>query len=137
MTVPSQATGETDLTQILAHLTVTRRPGSFVVITVDEPVSLGDGVEAVLAESEAITVVAATEAADRNGWSYHFTAAWLTLDVHSSLEAVGLTAAFAAALAERRIPANVLAGFYHDHLLVPIERADEAVQCLNGLRPAE
>ncbi len=59
---------------------------------------------------------------------------WLTLTVESSLEAVGLTAAFAAALAERGIPANVLAGLRHDHVLVPVDRAEDAVAALRSLR---
>ena len=63
-----------------------------------------------------------------------FEVAWLTLRVHSALEAVGLTAAFSAALGERDIPCNVLAGTFHDHLLVPVDRADDAVDALEALR---
>jgi hypothetical protein len=62
-----------------------------------------------------------------------FPAAWLTLTVDSSLEAVGLTAAFSAALAEAGIPANLLAGLRHDHILVPADRADDAVAPLRAL----
>ena len=50
-----------------------------------------------------------------------------TLTMHSSFEAVGLTAAFATRLAEAGIPANVLAGYHHDHILVPVDRADDAI----------
>ena len=85
-------------------------------------------------EDEGVTVVATRAAAERNGWAFDFEAAWLTLDVHSALEAVGLTAAFSAALGEAGIPCNVLAGFHHDHLLVPLDRADDAIACLLGLR---
>ncbi len=127
--------GETDLEAMLTGLTVSRRPGRFVVATVEAPVALGDGVEMVLAETEAITVVATVERADRSGWGHDFEAAWLTLDVHSSLDAVGLTAAFSAALATRGISCNVLAGFYHDHILVPAAMADEAIECVEALRP--
>lgn len=98
-----------------------------------EPVTLGDGVWAVVGEPEGTTAVVAVEAAERRGWPVGFRAAWLTVAVHSSLEAVGLTAAMAAALAERGIPCNVLAGYFHDHLLVPLERADEAVVALEAL----
>ncbi len=126
--------GETDLGRMLAGLTVTVRPGRFTVACADGPVTLGDGVEALVAEAEGPTVVATVEAARRHGWPVGFEAAWLTLDVHSALEAVGLTAAVAAALADEGIPANVLAGFFHEHLLVPADRADDAVACLTGLR---
>jgi hypothetical protein len=57
----------------------------------------------------------------------------LTLTVWSSLEAVGLTAAFSRALADADIPCNVLAGYHHDHLLVPVDRADEAIAALRTL----
>ena len=53
--------------------------------------------------------------------------------MHSSLEAVGLTAALSGALAARGIACNVLAGYVHDHLLVPWDRADEATECLEAL----
>ena len=57
----------------------------------------------------------------------------ITLTVHSSLEAVGLTAAVATALAARGIAANVIAGARHDHVLVPTARADEALAALQAL----
>lgn len=53
--------------------------------------------------------------------------------MHSSLEAVGLTAAVAARLAEPGISANVVAGFFHDHVFVPWARREEAVEALWGL----
>src|SRR5687768_522502 len=57
----------------------------------------------------------------------------LTLTVHSSLEAVGLTAAVATALAARGIAANVVAGARHDHLFVPAARAEGALALLRAL----
>jgi hypothetical protein len=119
---------------MLDGLTVSRRPGVFTVVTVDDAPPLGDGVEAVLTEAEGTTVVVTVEAAEAKGWPVEFVAAWLTLDVHSALEAVGLTAAFSAALAKDDIPCNVLAGYFHDHLLVPLDRVDDAVAALEALR---
>ena len=57
----------------------------------------------------------------------------ITLTVHSALDGVGLTAAVATALAARGIACNVVAGFHHDHLFVPRERAEEAVRALAAL----
>jgi hypothetical protein len=57
----------------------------------------------------------------------------ITLDIHSSLEAVGLTARVATALTEHGISANMIAGFHHDHVFVPWERRDEAMTALRGL----
>ncbi len=131
--------GETDLASMLSGLSVTRRPGVFTVVTrpASEVASLtvgAGGIEALMDETEGVTVVATVDAAAERGWSGDFEAAWLTLDVHSALEAVGLTAAFSAALGEQGIPCNVLAGYFHDHLLVPVDRADAAIAALEALR---
>lgn len=128
--------GETDLAAMLAGLTVTVRPEPYTYVTVGQAPPLTDGVEAVLREEEGITAVVTVDGARRRGWTVGFVAAWLTLDVHSALEAVGLTASVATALAADGIPANVLAGHHHDHLLVPADRADDAVACLARLAAA-
>jgi hypothetical protein len=60
-------------------------------------------------------------------------AGWITLRVHSALEAVGLTAAVSAALAREGVSCNVVAGFYHDHLFVPHDSAAQAVRLLEDL----
>ena len=80
-----------------------------------------------------ITAVVSIDEAERRGWPVEFRGAWLTVSVHSSLEAVGLTAALANVLAARGIACNVLAGYFHDHLVVPLDRADEAIAALEAL----
>ena len=119
---------------MLASISIRRRPGTYTVVSVAEPVTTGDGVEAVMTEDEGTTVVVTCEVAERRGWPIGFVAAWLTIEVHSALEAVGLTAAMSAVLADHGIPCNVLAGYFHDHLLVPAGRADDAVAALESLR---
>ena len=126
--------GELDLAKMLATLTVERRPEIVTMVSVDQPVELGNGIYVVLAEAEGTTVVATLAEAERRGWATDFQAAWLTIQVHSSLEAVGLTAAMSRVLTEHAIPCNVLAGFYHDHLLVPVDVADQAIAALASLR---
>ncbi len=81
--------------------------------------ALRDSAAATIVEDEAVTLVITTDQAEANGLPYDFPAAWLTLEVHSSLHAVGLTAAVARMLTDEGVPCNVFAGFYHDHLLVP------------------
>ena len=93
----------------------------------------GVSVEATIVEEEGTTTVLATTDAERLGIRPEFVAAWLTLGVHSPLGAVGLTAAVATALAEEGIPCNVLAGYHHDHLLVPAQQADRALAVLSAL----
>jgi len=121
---------------MLATLRVQRRPDPVTVVTVpaaDGPVAPAPGIEATIVEAEGTTVVVAIDEAERRGWDVGFRAAWLTIEVHSALEAVGLTAAMSAALGAENIPCNVLAGFYHDHILVPLERADDAITALESL----
>jgi hypothetical protein len=127
-------TGETDLKKMLSTLSVQRRDDAVTLVSIEGPIELGNGIEALMMESEGTTVVATLDEAGRRGWPIDFEAAWLTVEAHTSLEAVGLTAAMSKVLTERGIPCNVLAGYYHDHLLVPIERADEAVEVLESLR---
>lgn len=57
----------------------------------------------------------------------------ITLKVHSSLQAVGLTAAVSTALATHNISCNLIAGFYHDHLFVPAADAAAALALLEQL----
>ncbi len=126
--------GMTDLDEMLRTLTVSVRPERYTFVAVDSAPPLGDGIAAVIREDEGDTVIATIERSAAEGWPVDFVAAWLTLDVHSALEAVGLTAAFSAALGRAGIACNVLAGFHHDHLLVPADRADEAVSVLEAIR---
>ena len=121
-----------ELSSLLRNLSVTRRPGRWCLITTP-PLDPDIMVAATVMEDEGLTSVVSVADAERLGHRPEFVAAWLTLDVESALDSVGLTAAVATALAARRIPCNVLAGFHHDHLLVPEARADEAVAVLRAL----
>jgi len=89
-----------------------------------------------LHEREGLTVVLEKAEAQRLRFHYTFEARLVTLNVHSSLQAVGFIAVVAAELANAGIPCNVLAGFYHDHLLLPVDRVDDAMQVLRSTREA-
>ncbi|AMP14250.1 ACT domain-containing protein [Collimonas pratensis] len=84
-------------------------------------------------EQEGLTLVLPQQAAERAGLAYEGVFAMITLNVHSSLAAVGLTAAVAAELTKAGISANVLAACFHDHIFVPAARASEALAALNAL----
>lgn len=132
--------GETDLTKMLQSISVTVRPDDYVVVALDPSADvppLGDGVAAVIDETEGPTVIATMTKAAYEGWSHDFVAAWLTIDVHSALEAVGLTAAFSRQLGRAGIPCNVIAGFHHDHILVPHDKSDAAVEVIEALAKSD
>ena len=82
-------------------------------------------------EHEALTVVISKQTADAEGMQYDGVFKQITLTVHSSLNAVGLTAAVATKLAEKGLSANVIAAFYHDHIFVQTDAADKALAALN------
>lgn len=128
------STAMTDLDDILRSLDVSARPDRYVFATVPAGSLAMAAAHASIIEAEGVTIVMTTEEARRHGLDASPAMAWLTLTVHSSLEAVGLTAAFSTALAQAGISCNVLAGFYHDHLLVPYDRLDQAVSVLRALR---
>ena len=91
-------------------------------------------VAATIVEDEGVTTIIPVADAERLGVVPEFVAAWLTVDLHSDLDLVGLTAVFSTALAAAGIPCNVLAGYHHDHLLVPEAEADRVIAILRGLR---
>jgi len=123
-----------DLTLLLRSLEPELQPGVYVFAVLPAGRELGSlPVVATFQEREGLTVVLEEGAAQQAGLSSLFRAAWITLTVHSDLEAVGLTAAFSGAMAHAGISCNVLAGAYHDHLFVPVARAQEALGLLRNL----
>ena len=85
-------------------------------------------------EAEGVTLILPASAAE--GLSASPPMRMITLTVHSSLEAVGLTGAFTAALTRAGISANVVAGYHHDHIFVPERDADRALEALHALSRA-
>jgi hypothetical protein len=127
-------TGETDLKKLLKTLKPSHHTGDFVFCVVND-LSVIDLKEIVMffREGEGNTIIIKKEVADRLHLPYSFVASWITLSVHSSLAAVGLTAAFSKALAEKNISCNLVAAFYHDHIFVDKKDTEEAMAVLAGL----
>jgi GNAT superfamily N-acetyltransferase len=125
------SSGERDLQVLLATMSPELRPGRFVFATTAE-IPPGCTPVVVVREDEGVTVVLPQEEADRLGLGYDYVAAMITLRVHSALDAVGLTAVVAQRLATAGLSCNVVAGYHHDHLFVPAERAEEAVDLLGA-----
>ncbi len=110
-------------------------PGVFVFASLPAGADLSGIVTiATFREAEGVTVVVEESEATRAHLPVQFRAAWITLAVHSDLHAVGLTAAFAAALTEANISCNVMAAVHHDHIFVPIEAAGAALERLQALQ---
>lgn len=126
--------GETDLNILLKTLEPYLNEGDYVFCTIDD-ITLINPAEILFyfKEKEAVTIIVKKEVADKNKLSYSTVMAWITLTVHSSLDAVGLTAAFSTALAKENISCNVVAGFYHDHIFVVRKDAELAIITLNQL----
>ena len=82
-------------------------------------------------ESEAVTIIVPTNNTDDEVW------AWIVNATVTSLTATGITAAFSKALNEAKIPCNVIAAYYHDHILVPYPMKDKAVAILSQVEIKE
>ncbi|NIF06223.1 ACT domain-containing protein [Chryseobacterium sp. Tr-659] len=127
--------GEKDLSVLLQNMEPVLNSGEYVFCTLEKPdqVSDPDKILFFFRETEAVTVVVEKQIADE--WNMHYTyiASWITLNIHSSLEAVGLTAAFANALKKENISCNVVAAYFHDHIFVAKKDAENAMKALNGL----
>lgn len=123
--------GEKDLDLLLKGMKPKLNPGTYVFITIsNSEIIPRNHILYEFKEEEGLTVVLLKEKADELGLIYHFIASWITLTVHSSLNAVGLTAAVSTALAKQDISCNVVAAFHHDHLFVPVAHTQTAMQVL-------
>ncbi|RQR55364.1 ACT domain-containing protein [Burkholderia sp. Bp9126] len=126
---------ETDLAILLRTMQPELHPGAYAFVSLphDANVSLSETI-ATFHETEGLTVVVSEETAARHGWPVLFRAAWITLTVHSDLQAVGLTAAFAQALGAAGISCNVMAAACHDHIFVPFGDGTGALDALVALQ---
>ncbi|OEE05028.1 transporter [Vibrio cyclitrophicus] len=132
-------TAITDLDILLKSMSPELIEGSYVFCTVDGV--LADYVElnpiSTFREKEGLTLVLTEDAATQAQLNFEGVFSLITLSVHSSLEAVGLTAAFATKLGLYGISANVIAGYYHDHIFVQKDKADAAMSALREFSEAE
>ena len=126
--------GETALATLLRSMSPQLNDGEYVFCTLPDPrIPTGYEVIGSFREQEGLTVIVERQQAEQAGLAFDYVAAWITLNVHSALEAVGLTAAFASALGQAGISCNVIAGYYHDHLFVGRADAERSMQVLRQL----
>jgi hypothetical protein len=127
--------GETNLKHLLMNMQPELLEEEFVYCSIS-PISVAQLdylPRGVFHEAEGMTLIVEKSIADAEQLEYSFVARMITLNVHSSLEAVGFLAAISTELARAGISANVISALYHDHLFVPAVRAEEAMAILSKL----
>ncbi|MGX7875831.1 ACT domain-containing protein [Mesorhizobium sp. ORM6] len=125
-------TGETNLKKLLASMTPELLGDVHVFVTLAPGALPPAGLEPVMVfrEREGTTLIVTEDAAMAGGLTASFRCRMITLNIHSSLEAVGFLAAITARLAAAGMGVNPVSAFYHDHLFVPANRAQEALELL-------
>jgi hypothetical protein len=128
-------TGETELGTLIRSMRPELKPGVYIFITIPAAQNPPDGIEPLMAfrEPEGWTCIVEEDLAHAAGLAGIYPCRMITLTVHSSLEAVGFLAAVTTRLAQAGISVNPVSGFHHDHLFVPAERAEEAMEILAAL----
>ncbi|MGE5108650.1 MAG: ACT domain-containing protein [Sphingobacteriales bacterium] len=124
--------GETDLDKLLKTMKPRHNTGNFVFCSVNNTALINfTEIIFLFKEAEGITVILPKQSADKLKLPYSFIAAWITLTVHSALQAVGFTAAFSKALSDNGISCNVVSAFFHDHIFVDKKDINKAMKVLN------
>ncbi len=126
-----------DTQAMLANMTPALKDGEFVfcattdadVIARALPLALGS-----FKEEEAVTLILGRAEAATLGFAAAMPMRRIVLEVFSSLDGVGLTAAVAGALAAAGIPCNMVAAFHHDHVFVPADMAERALAVLRDVQ---
>lgn len=139
MSATNSAPGETSLAVLLATLTPTLQDSMYVFVTIPTtqtpPTALLSSPSTAMTfrEQDGLTVITTLETAEEFSLSHVFSSRKITLEVQSSLEAVGFMAVISKVLAANGIGCNPVSGYFHDHIFVPEGKAEEAVRLLQEL----
>lgn len=130
----NKMSAEKNLSTLLKNMTPTLNPGAYIFATLTDidRIKRSDTI-CEFKEKEGVTIVMEKQKALEYGLPVESIFAWITLEIHSSLDAVGLTAAFSNELAKFGISCNVIAGYFHDHIFVGETDGKKAIQVLEGL----
>lgn len=122
---------------MISNMSPELQTGRYVFATVPEDLCSGDLLSeaiSVFQEAEGVSLILPTEVAQASGFNVEDEMRCITLNVYSSLQGVGLTAAVSSALGESDIPCNMVAAYHHDHVFVPAEKSELAMRVLVGLQ---
>ncbi len=122
---------------MISGMTPIAQPGIYVFISTEDPdlvASLSSEALSTFREKDGMSMLIPVEFAKMSGLSVDQPMSCITLNVYSSLEGVGLTAAVATALGDNSIPCNMVAACHHDHVFVPSEMCDRAIEILTALQ---
>lgn len=128
-------TAEQNLSILLSSMKPSLHPDTFVFATLSESERKKLSLQSILEfrEEEGVTIIVKQSEATAIGLKFQYPCRMISLNVHSDLNAVGFMARITTALAEKGISVNVVSAFYHDHLFVPVDRAEEAMGVLDNL----
>ncbi|KAF6784011.1 ribonuclease h family protein [Colletotrichum sojae] len=134
-TSTDKAGGELSLSKLLATLTTVLHEPTYVFITLPDTAPLPPlpEIHMLFRETEGITLITTLDVAVAHGYEYQYECKKITLNVHSSLEAVGFMAAVATRLAKNGISVNPVSAYFHDHIFVPVGKEDVTVRLLEEL----
>ena len=129
--------GSKNLQHLLASMSPELKPDTYVFATIPAGEPLPD-IKTIMQfqETEGLTIITPQTAADAAGLAYEFPCRMITLNVHSSLDAVGFLAAVTAKLATLEIGVNPVSAFFHDHLFIPADRAGDVMAALSEFNEA-
>ena len=126
--------GEKNLSVLIKEMKPFVNEGEYIFTTVKDTSTIDkETIIGQFKEAEGITLILEKKVADNLGLHYDFIASWITLKIHSALDAVGLTAAFSSELAKHNISCNVMAGYYHDHIFVDKKDESKTIDVLTNL----
>ncbi|MGX9357527.1 ACT domain-containing protein [Roseobacteraceae bacterium S113] len=126
--------GETNLDKLIRSMSASLVEGLYVFVTVESGrVPEGISPRMMFEEAEGTTLIMQKSEAEKHNLPYEFPCRMITLNIHSSLEAVGFMARISSELAKHEMGVNPVSGFFHDHLFVPDGREQDAMVVLQEM----
>lgn len=124
-----------DIGELLKSMDPTLSPVRYAFATIEKTVVDQLNISPVLTfvEDEGVTLILRQEDAINAHIEHEFICQKITLSVHSALAAVGFMAAISEKLRQVGVPCNVVAGYHHDHLFIPVDKVEIAMTALNEL----